>query len=585
MDDKTQENKNLEGKKDSETGDKTIKLTDPQDSSKINEDKSKSTNIATNPSKEKKVIIHAEAYKSIILYSTRYANASIPREQWREIYGILVGTKTDEAVIVERAVPMTYGESTDVVLGPEHYGFIEEIQNKLDEEGRNRFMVGWFHSHPGLTLFYSYVDISNQIFFQSLNPDFMGIVFDHTYLLDKQYRPSGYEFHPSSSNPSYKITIDHPNHPFKTGIVCYRLNDPQMDVNNPLFETNYHDVDYEILGLDQYFFAQLLTELSSYAAAGVPLEKAYREETSPKQKDPQSKGQTKISVKKNIGSIESENTEIELTEIKNTSLMDKIDSLPNIQEEIPSINQIKETKPIQLPEMRQIEVGSIIKPEVLAPAQQKLKTIDQLITEGKTAFYINDSFTAIEKYNTALDSLEKMGPDYSEKMLEVYSDVIESCMSTQHDNMAIDFAEKMKEKAESTGDMFQMGNADFFKGICLIRKNSINEGLSFLKNSAILFENSGDFAGVGKSNEEIAEIYYKNNDHESAALFFTEAMKNYFNALKKFHKKRRSSWALPVNLRSNIKKLKEKVSELMDKIPSEQIKAKLKNDLKSINVN
>lgn len=582
MDDKPQEKNNLEAKTDSKTSDKINKTTDPVNPSKNAEDKLKSGEITINQSKEKKVIIHAEAYKSIILYSTRYANASIPREQWREIYGILVGTKSDDAVIVERAIPMTYGESTDVVLGPEHYGFIEEIQNKLDEEGRNRFMVGWFHSHPGLTLFYSYVDISNQIFFQSLNPDFMGIVFDHTYLLDKQYRPSGYEFHPSNLNPTYKITEDHPNHPFKTGIVCYRLNDPQMDVNNPLFETNYHDVDYEILGLDQYFFAQLLTELSSYAAAGVPLEKAYREETAPKYKETQSKSQSKISVKKNI---ESDNTDIELTEIKNTSLTDKINSLPNVQEEIPSVTQIKETKPIQLPEMRQIEIGSIIRPEILAPAQQKLKTIDQLITEGKTAFYINDSFTAIEKYNLALDSLDKMGPEYSEKMLDVYSDVIESCINTQHDNMAIDFAEKMKEKAESTGDMFQMGNADYFKGICLIRKNNINEGLSFLKNSAILFENSGDFAGVGKSNEEIAEIYYKNNDYESAALFYTEAMKNYFNALKKFHKKRRSSWALPVNLKSKIKKLKEKVNELMEKVPSEQIKAKLKNDMKSISIN
>ena len=39
----------------------------------------------------KKVIINADAYKSIILYSTRYANSSIPRENWKEIYGILIG--------------------------------------------------------------------------------------------------------------------------------------------------------------------------------------------------------------------------------------------------------------------------------------------------------------------------------------------------------------------------------------------------------------------------------------------------------------------------------------------------------------
>jgi tetratricopeptide (TPR) repeat protein len=353
-----------------------------------------------------------------------------------------------------------------------------------------------------------------------------------------------------------------------------------MDVNNPLFETNYHDVDYQILGLDQYFFAQLLTELSSFAAAGAPLEKAYREDILPSQKATQ----TKIIPKKSIKTtVERPEPEIELTEINDSSIINKHKSFSESKEEIPSIEDISQSKPITIPSMNSIEVGAIIKPEVLAPPQQKIKVIEQLITEGKTAFYINDSFTAIEKYNTALDSLEKMGPEFSEKMLDIYSDVIESCINTQHDNIAIDFAEKMKEKAESVGDMFQMGNADYFKGICLIHKNNPNEGLKFIQNAAILFENSGDYAGVGKSNEDIGDIYFKNNDIESAALFFKEAMKNYSNAIKRFHKKRRSSWALPVNLKIQIKKLKEKVNAMVDKIASEQVKAKLKNDMKNIN--
>jgi hypothetical protein len=38
----------------------------------------------------KPVVIRADAYKTIILYASRYANKSIPPEQWKEIYGILI---------------------------------------------------------------------------------------------------------------------------------------------------------------------------------------------------------------------------------------------------------------------------------------------------------------------------------------------------------------------------------------------------------------------------------------------------------------------------------------------------------------
>jgi len=51
----------------------------------------------------KPVVIRADAYKTIILYSSRYANKSIPPAEWKEIYGILIGTSDEELVYVERA--------------------------------------------------------------------------------------------------------------------------------------------------------------------------------------------------------------------------------------------------------------------------------------------------------------------------------------------------------------------------------------------------------------------------------------------------------------------------------------------------
>lgn len=525
--------------------------------------------------REKKVIIHAEAYKSIILYATRYANASIPRSQWREIYGILIGVISDDAVIVERAEPMTYGESHDVELGPEHYGFIAEIQDQLDAEGKGRFMVGWFHSHPGLSLFYSYVDIYNQISFQQANPDFVGIVFDHTYLLHDDLRPTGYSPHVNPNDDSYKVTPDNPNHPFNTGIVAYRLNDPFMDQNNPYFDDNYHDVDYEILGLNQFFFANLLTELSSYATQGAPLQKAYREPHSQEPNASESPQAPQIKNKDQqkgaLSTIGWKNREPE-EELE----LQKIDPSSSVS---PSVNNSAEDPSVHLQ-----EIPVPPKDEDLSQEERQIKKVDQLITDGKTSFIINDSFSAVEKYRAAIDILDDMGPNYSEKLLQTYNDVAESCLESDHDNLAIEFSEKLKVKAEELGDMFQMGNADYLKGKVLLNKNETQDALASFQNAAIFYEKVQDYAGVGKINELIGSIYKSGGNMESYALFTTEAVANYNKATEIFHRKRRSAWALKANLKNLIADLKQEIISSLSQIDDENVKNKIIKDLDEIKI-
>ena len=41
--------------------------------------------------KSKPIILRADAYKTIILYASRYANKSLPPEEWKELYVILIG--------------------------------------------------------------------------------------------------------------------------------------------------------------------------------------------------------------------------------------------------------------------------------------------------------------------------------------------------------------------------------------------------------------------------------------------------------------------------------------------------------------
>jgi len=566
-----------------------IQQLDKADSNQTQNPESKSNEIKKSTiSKEKKVIIHAAAYKSIILYSTRYANPAIARDQWKEIYGILIGIISNDAVIVEQAIPMTYGESTDVTLGPEHYGFIEEIQDRFDKEGRGRFMVGWFHSHPGLSLFYSYVDISNQIFFQSLNPDFIGIVFDHTYVFDKNLRPKSYEIHPSPLNPEYKITEDSPTHPFKTGIVCYRLNDPAMDINNPNFELNYHDVPYEIIGLDQTFFASLLTELSSYYTAGKPLEKAYKEEEIIRHavETQQLNGLTSIGWEQKKGentnnkelikkpAISNRRATISNPQINSSTQQSAYSTDFNEQTQLSTI-PINEVNELDLKRDEHIESSG----DSLNPELKKLKSAEILITEGKTAFILDDSFTAIEKYSEGIKILEELGDKYNERILQTFADVAESCIKTNHFNLAIEFAQKLKEKAQKLNDNFQLGNGNYYLGYAYLEKNELDSALKYLKDAAIAYEKINDYCGMGRINELIGEIYEKYNNFESAILFYSESAKNYKNGIQKPFSKRTESWTLTKNLQLSIEKLKNKIKNLMSLVTNPKIHEQIKNIL------
>ena len=53
------------------------------------------------------------------------------------------------------------------------------------------FNVGWYHSHPNLSCFFSAVDIRNQLGFQAANPAAIGLVY--YYLRFKDPDDLGFE--------------------------------------------------------------------------------------------------------------------------------------------------------------------------------------------------------------------------------------------------------------------------------------------------------------------------------------------------------------------------------------------------------
>ena len=203
-----------------------------ESSTQANKEREPSENKPSSTKESKPVIIQAEAYKTIILYASRYANKEISKADWKEIYGILTGYVDEDFVHVENAYALTFGHDTDVQLDQRHYIFIDEIQQQLDEERKGHFIVGWFHSHPGLSLFFSYTDLINQLGFQAKNEDAIGLVFDHTLLGKKKEEIIG-----------NNILTKH-----DTGFEIYKLTDVNMDPNAPDYETNYHRVDYIVKG-------------------------------------------------------------------------------------------------------------------------------------------------------------------------------------------------------------------------------------------------------------------------------------------------------------------------------------------------
>ncbi len=136
---------------------------------------------------DKTVIIKPEAYYKMLLHVLRFGNKARDRKQFREVMGILIGHLEGEPdkkgirdVIIEDAVPISHGSSIEVAFQPEDYVTFSMVDAAYAEN--NWFSCGWFHSHPGLDMFFSSTDIRNQLGWQTPNPSAIGIVFDHTHL-------------------------------------------------------------------------------------------------------------------------------------------------------------------------------------------------------------------------------------------------------------------------------------------------------------------------------------------------------------------------------------------------------------------
>ncbi len=166
------------------------------------------------------VTIKPLAYYKMLLHVLRFGSKYLDHSKLSEVMGVLIGKLEGEGeikdVIVEDVVPVSHGGTIEVKFSVDQLGAFGELDSKIWEQYGDLgwFSVGWYHSHPGLGIFFSETDKFNQIFWQK-NPSGIGIVFDHTYL-DK---PEG-----------------------DVGFRIFRLNETNLDDPSVAMKSDYHEV-------------------------------------------------------------------------------------------------------------------------------------------------------------------------------------------------------------------------------------------------------------------------------------------------------------------------------------------------------
>ena len=130
------------------------------------------------------VILSLKAYERIVGYATRYANNDMNPGNWREVYGVLIGTvENNIKVIVKDAIPIMAGDRAGVAYENKQYVDTAQIDTSIYEHSiqdkRDDFIIGWWHTHPDMGFFYSVVDRTTQLGYQIPNPYAVGLIFDH----------------------------------------------------------------------------------------------------------------------------------------------------------------------------------------------------------------------------------------------------------------------------------------------------------------------------------------------------------------------------------------------------------------------
>ncbi|MHA1460483.1 MAG: hypothetical protein ACTSO8_03295, partial [Promethearchaeota archaeon] len=309
----------------------------------------------------------------------------------------------------------------------------------------------------------------------------------------------------------------------------------------------YHKIDYIVEGLNKFFFANVLAELSSLASAGKPLQKAFMEQHK---------------LESNYIDIDDvvEDLNIELSE---ENLVD-----------IPLSEDIK------------FNVDDIFY-ETIIDSDKIKEAAEQIIYEGNQAFKHKDTFTGIEKYRRGIEKYKEIND--TDRVMDLLRKVSRSCVVYNHLVIAREFADELFKEADFNNQIFYKGVANHIIGIIIVSKGDLDAlelGLKKIEEAAVEFIKVKDFAGAGMAFNKIGFNYEKKiKKIGTACLFYREAIENYNNGLNYSHPLRITLWSKPEALIEKIIELRDTIDILLPDIENSDIKKKVVNDLKSISYN
>ncbi|MEM4186518.1 MAG: Mov34/MPN/PAD-1 family protein, partial [Candidatus Caldarchaeum sp.] len=94
----------------------------------------------------------------------------------REVAGLLIGKASGKVLEIWDAVTgEQYGTPAYVHLDET---VMSRVAEELSQEGKGRYIVGWYHSHPGLDVFLSPTDVDTQKRYQLMYPKAVALVID-----------------------------------------------------------------------------------------------------------------------------------------------------------------------------------------------------------------------------------------------------------------------------------------------------------------------------------------------------------------------------------------------------------------------
>ena len=176
----------------SEDSDKLNKEGEKNDIEQIDNFEIRNSSILSKELMKTPVVLRYKAYERIIGYAMRYASDDMDENDWREVYGILIGSiEGGKTVVIKDAIPMVVGDRAGVTYENKEYVDMAQIDESVYERSisdeKNDFIIGWWHTHPGFPFRFSDIDHQTQLGYQIPNPYAIGLIFNHCKVKSKDF--------------------------------------------------------------------------------------------------------------------------------------------------------------------------------------------------------------------------------------------------------------------------------------------------------------------------------------------------------------------------------------------------------------